>query len=77
MLPYPKFPLNLEEKQNVIKILASKGATIEEINTIRKRLSILKGGGLAKLAKPAKVSKKFLSLFFMGNESNLNTLVII
>lgn len=56
LLPSPKSPLTLEEKQKVIKILASKGATIEELNCIRKRLSLLKGGGLAELAKPAKVS---------------------
>ncbi|OGI68416.1 hypothetical protein A2738_00820 [Candidatus Nomurabacteria bacterium RIFCSPHIGHO2_01_FULL_42_15] len=31
------------------------GGTIEEINTVRKHLSILKGGGLAKVAYPANV----------------------
>ena len=31
------------------------GGTINEINTIRKRISILKGGGLAKIAYPATV----------------------
>jgi len=32
-----------------------RGLTIHELNTVRKHLSALKGGGLAKLLKPAKV----------------------
>lgn len=59
LLPSPHFPLTLEEKQRVIRLLFSKGAAIEEINVVRKKLSKLKGGGLAKLAKPAQVSKIF------------------
>ena len=31
------------------------GATIEELNTVRKHISLLKGGGLAKMLYPAKV----------------------
>ncbi|XP_054709978.1 glycerate kinase-like isoform X2 [Uloborus diversus] len=61
LLPLPKSPLTLEEKQKVIKLLAGKGATIQELNTIRKRLSVLKGGGLARLARPAQVVSLILS----------------
>ncbi|XP_015906612.2 glycerate kinase isoform X1 [Parasteatoda tepidariorum] len=61
LLPSPKEPITLEEKIKVIKLLASKGASINELNTVRKRLSELKGGGLAKLAKPAKVVSLILS----------------
>ncbi|XP_035223503.1 glycerate kinase-like [Stegodyphus dumicola] len=61
LLPAPKPPLTLSEKQKVIKLLASKGATIEEMNAVRKRLSLLKGGGLAEIAKPATVVSLILS----------------
>lgn len=37
------------------KLLAARGATIQELNTIRKALSQLKGGGLAQAAYPAQV----------------------
>ncbi|XP_043934851.1 glycerate kinase [Protopterus annectens] len=61
LLPAPVPPITLEEKQKVTKLLASKGATIQELNTVRKTLSLLKGGGLAKLAYPAQVVSLVLS----------------
>lgn len=61
LLPLPLPPVTLEEKQNLIKELSAKGATIQELNSVRKRLSIVKGGGLAKLAYPAKVVSLILS----------------
>ncbi|CAL1267582.1 unnamed protein product [Larinioides sclopetarius] len=61
LLPAPKPPLTLKEKQKVISLLASRGADIEELNAVRKRLSMLKGGKLALLAKPAKVISLILS----------------
>lgn len=39
----------------VTRILSHKGATIQQLNTVRKHLECLKGGGLAKVAAPAKV----------------------
>ncbi|KAJ7316728.1 hypothetical protein JRQ81_002890 [Phrynocephalus forsythii] len=45
----------------VTKLLASRGATIQELNTIRKALSLLKGGGLAQSAYPAQVLSLILS----------------
>lgn len=63
LLPAPKPPLTLEEKKNLISLLFSKGATIEEINCVRKRLSSLKGGNLAELARPATVSCTSFSYF--------------
>lgn len=38
-------------------MLASQGAAIQELNIVRKTLSLLKGGGLARLAYPAQVIK--------------------
>ena len=47
-----------QERKQDVKIydeFLQGGGTIEEMNTIRKHLSILKGGGLAKIAYPATV----------------------
>lgn len=45
--------LTLEEKQEVTRLLLESGADINEINTVRKHLSNIKGGGLARLMYPA------------------------
>lgn len=55
LLPYPVPGITLEEKLQTIKAVASSGGTIQELNTVRKNLSDLKGGKLAKAAYPAKV----------------------
>ena len=47
--------LTLEEKQSTTRALLKSGAAIGEINTVRKHLSRIKGGRLAKRASPAKV----------------------
>ncbi|XP_032892942.1 glycerate kinase isoform X2 [Amblyraja radiata] len=61
LLPAPIPPVTLEEKLYLTKQLASKGATIQELNTVRKSLSLLKGGGLARAAYPAQVVSLILS----------------
>ncbi len=50
-----------EELRNVTSQLLACGANINEINTIRKRLSLVKGGRFAKLCAPAKVFSVILS----------------
>ncbi|MFW5799712.1 MAG: glycerate kinase type-2 family protein, partial [Spirochaetota bacterium] len=45
--------LDLEDMQNTTKSLLECGATIKEINSIRKHISGIKGGKLAKLMYPA------------------------
>lgn len=50
LLPCPVEGLTLQEKQQTTKILLECGATIHEINAIRKHLSQVKGGRLAQLA---------------------------
>ncbi|XP_032724125.1 glycerate kinase isoform X3 [Lontra canadensis] len=61
LLPAPIPPVTLEEKQTLTKLLAARGANIQELNTIRKALSQLKGGGLAQAAYPAQVVSLILS----------------
>src|SRR5271169_3026 len=51
----PAAGLTLEEKQAVTRALLKSGAAIGEINTVRKHLSRIKGGRLAKRAQPAKI----------------------
>jgi len=50
-----KSKISAEVQRDVTKKLLSRGAEIEEINAVRKRLSLVKGGKLASLCYPAKV----------------------
>ncbi|XP_018324722.1 glycerate kinase [Agrilus planipennis] len=61
LLPLPKQTLKLHEKLQVIKNLTRRGADIKELNCVRKKLSAIKGGGLARIAYPAKVVSLILS----------------
>jgi glycerate 2-kinase len=61
LLPAPVEGVGLAEKQETTKILLASGATIHEINTIRKHLSRIKGGWLAKAAAPATMITLILS----------------
>lgn len=47
--------LTCVEEGEIFKYLTAAGATIEEINTLRKHLSLARGGFLAKYAYPARV----------------------
>ncbi|CAG5980009.1 unnamed protein product [Menidia menidia] len=61
LLPAPVPPISLQEKLDVTRKLAGAGATIQELNTVRRALSLLKGGGLARHAHPAQVIALILS----------------
>jgi hydroxypyruvate reductase len=61
LLPYPVVGVSLKEKIATTNLLLACGATINEINCVRKHLSQLKGGGLARLAAPATVHALILS----------------
>jgi hydroxypyruvate reductase len=61
LLPLPTAPVTLEEKQAVTRLLLNCGANIHEINTVRKHISAIKGGQLARLAAPAAVEALLLS----------------
>ena len=56
LLPLPVSEILLEEKSQTTRILSKKGASIVELNTVRKHLSRIKGGKLAQAAYPASVS---------------------
>ncbi|HEY8384553.1 MAG TPA: glycerate kinase [Microvirga sp.] len=51
----PAGALTLAEKQGITRALLRSGAAIGEINTVRKHLSAIKGGRLARLAAPARL----------------------
>ncbi|KAG0419181.1 hypothetical protein HPB47_024402 [Ixodes persulcatus] len=46
LLPLPLEPLTLQEKVATIRLLSEGGAKVQEINSVRKRLSVVKGGNL-------------------------------
>jgi len=53
--------VSLADLQATTQAMLRSGATIVEINALRKRLSQIKGGGLARLAAPARVAGLVLS----------------
>jgi glycerate 2-kinase len=55
LLSLPASGLTLSDKQAVTRALLLSGATITEINTVRKHLSAIKGGRLAAAAAPARI----------------------
>lgn len=61
LLPLPAEGIILKEKQQTTQLLLKCGASIEEINTVRKHLSRIKGGWLAKIAYPAQLISLILS----------------
>jgi hydroxypyruvate reductase len=61
LLPLPLDGLSLEDKQQVNRALLASGATITEMNTVRRHLSAIKGGRLAAAAYPAKLLTLMIS----------------
>ncbi len=61
LMPWPAPPITLAEKQETTRLLLASGAGIHEINSVRKHLSAIKGGQLARLAAPAHVLSLILS----------------
>lgn len=61
LMPLPAAPVTLAEKQEVTRLLLRSGANIHEMNAVRKHLSAIKGGQLARLAAPATVVALMLS----------------
>ena len=60
LLPLPAPDLTLTDKQRTTRLLLRSGATIREINTVRKHLSAIKGGRLA-MATKARILTLILS----------------
>ncbi|MEW8395619.1 MAG: glycerate kinase [Candidatus Thiodiazotropha sp.] len=61
LLALPADGVTLEDKQRINKSLLRSGATISEMNCVRKHLSAIKGGRLAAAASPAQVVTLLIS----------------
>ena len=61
LLPLPLPRLTLDDKQAVNRALLASGASIGEMNTVRRHLSGIKGGRLAAACHPARVITLVLS----------------
>ena len=61
LLPLPLPGLTLADKQTVNRALLQSGATITEMNTVRRHLSAIKGGRLAAACHPARVVTLMMS----------------
>lgn len=61
LLPSPPPGIRLADKLEVTRQLLRGGATIHELNAVRKHLSTIKGGGLLRALRPARVATLALS----------------
>ena len=61
LTPAPVRGITLAEKQETTRLLLGAGATINELNEVRKHLSLFKGGQFARAAAPATVVSLILS----------------
>jgi hydroxypyruvate reductase len=61
LLPLPLAGISLEDKQLVNQALLASGASISEMNCVRRHLSAIKGGRLAAACHPAKVITLLIS----------------
>lgn len=61
LLTLPAAGITLEQKQQINRALLKSGATIGEINCVRKHLSAIKGGRLAQACVPARVVTLLIS----------------
>jgi glycerate-2-kinase len=61
LMPLPREDITLHDKGKVTDALLKSGATVNEINTVRKHISNFKGGWLAKKAYPATILNLILS----------------
>jgi len=61
LMPLPRGEISVADKREITNALLKCGATINEINTVRKHISEFKGGWLAKKAYPATILNLILS----------------
>ncbi len=61
LLPAPAPPLTLDDKAATTRFLMLGGAAIHELNAVRKRLSRIKGGGLAKASRAGQLISLIIS----------------
>ena len=61
LLPAPVDGISLADKLAVTRFLSAAGANIEELNTVRKQLSRIKGGGLARACRGGRLVSLIIS----------------
>lgn len=61
MLPAPRPPLSLADKRTLTLELAARGADIRQLNLVRRELSTIKGGGLARACRAGRLVAAILS----------------
>lgn len=61
LLPLPVEGVSLADKQQLTRHLSSRGANIRELNTVRKQLSQIKGGGLARACRAGRLISLIIS----------------
>jgi glycerate 2-kinase len=61
LLPAPAPGISLEDKIRVTRALSVAGANIEQLNTIRRPLSLVKGGGLARACRAGRLITLIIS----------------
>ncbi len=55
LLPAPVPEISLDEKIQLTRLLSAAGANIEQLNTVRRPLSLVKGGGLARACRAGRL----------------------
>ncbi len=61
MMPLPVQGITLSDKSTITKLMLAGGACINEVNTVRRHLSSIKGGRLAETLSPATILTLILS----------------
>ncbi len=61
LMPAPVEGVSLAEKQTITRLLSAGGANIDELNTVRKQLSRIKGGGLARACRAGRLITLIIS----------------
>jgi hydroxypyruvate reductase len=61
LLPAPVPEISLDEKVRVTRLLSAAGANIEQLNTVRQQLSLVKGGGLARACRAGRLFTLLIS----------------
>jgi glycerate 2-kinase len=61
LMPLPRGDISIEDKRELTSALLKSGATVSEVNTVRKHISDFKGGWFAKKGYPATILNLILS----------------
>lgn len=61
LLPAPNDGFNLADKAEITRAISARGGSIEQLNTVRRELSLIKGGGLALACRAGRLIALILS----------------